>query len=107
MVVQEVQGWKRWMHDLVMVDNDSLGSYRDGSMQSMGVATLVLLTPFTINNFLQGRYLVGVGILLLQAATAANGYAAWRGRRSPVPPILLLTVVAALTAVSDRRWPIR
>ncbi|MDP1612927.1 MAG: GGDEF domain-containing protein [Sulfuritalea sp.] len=104
MVVQKVQDWKRWMHDLVMVDNDSLGPYRDGIMQSMGVATLVLLTPFTINNFLQGRYLVAVGIILLQAATAANGYAAWRGRRSPVPPILLLlTVVAALTAVSIRQ----
>lgn len=96
--------WKRWMHDLVMVDNDSLGPYRDGIMQSMGVATLVLLTPFTINNLLQGRYLVALGIILLQAATAANGYAAWRGRRSPVPPILvLLTVVAALTAVSIRQ----
>ena len=104
MVVQKVQDWKRWMHDLVMVDNDSLGPYRDGIMQSMGVATLVLLTPFTINNFLQGRHLVAVGIILIQAATAANGYAAWRGRRSPVPPILLLlTVVAALTAVSIRQ----
>lgn len=104
MVAPEVQNWKRWMRDLVMVDNDSLGPYRDGIMQSMGVATLVLLTPFTINNFLQGRHLVAVGIILIQAATAANGYAAWRGRRSPVPPILvLLTVVAALTAVSIRQ----
>lgn len=92
------------MHDIVMVDSDSLGPYRDRIMQSMGVATLVLLTPFTINNFLQGRYLVAVGIILIQASTAANGYAAWRGRRSPVPPIaLLLTVVAALTAVSIRQ----
>lgn len=104
MVVPEVQDWKRWMHDVVMVDNDSLGPYRDRIMQSMGVATLVLLTPFTINNFMQGRHLVAVGIILLQAATAANGYAAWRGRPSPVPPILvLLTVVAALTAVSIRQ----
>jgi len=102
--IETVQDWKRWMHDLVMVDNDSLGPYRDGIMQSMGVATLVLLTPFTINNFLQGRHLVALGIILLQAATAANGYAAWRGRRSPVPPILLLlTVVAALTAVTIRQ----
>jgi len=92
------------MRDVVMVDNDSLGPYRDRIMQSMGVATLVLLTPFTINNFLQGRHLVAVGIILLQAATAANGYAAWRGRRSPIPPILvLLTVVAALTAVSIKQ----
>lgn len=92
------------MRDVVMIDNDSLGPYRDRIMQSMGVATLVLLTPFTINNFLQGRHLVAVGIILLQAATAANGYAAWRGRRSPVPPILLLlTVVAALTAVSIKQ----
>ena len=96
--------WKRWVRDVVMVDNDSLGPYRDRIMQSMGVATLVLLTPFSINNFLQGRHLVAVGIILIQAATAANGYAAWRGRRSPVPPILvLLTVVAALTAVSIRQ----
>lgn len=104
MAVQKVQDWKHWIHDLVMVDNDSLGPYRDRIMQSMGVATLVLLTPFTVNNFLQGRHLVAVGIILIQAATAANGYAAWRGRRSPVPPILLLlTVVAALTAVSIRQ----
>lgn len=104
MAVQKVQDWKRWMHDVVMVDSDSLGPYRDRIMQSMGVATLVLLTPFTINNFLQGRHLVAVGIILIQAATAANGYAAWRGRRSPVPPILLLlTVVAALTSVSIRQ----
>lgn len=101
---QPVQEWKRRIHDVVMLDNDSLGPYRDRIMQSMGVATLVLLTPFTINNFLQGRHLVAVGIILIQAATAANGYAAWRGRRSPVPPILLLlTVVAALTVVSIRQ----
>lgn len=104
MATQPVQEWKRRIHDVVMLDNDSLGPYRDRIMQSMGVATLVLLTPFTINNFLQGRHLVAVGIILIQAATAANGYAAWRGRRSPVPPILLLlTVVAALTVVSIRQ----
>ncbi|MDZ4253246.1 MAG: GGDEF domain-containing protein [Sulfuritalea sp.] len=102
--MQKVSTWKHWMRDVVLVDNDSLGPYRDRIMQSMGVATLVLLTPFIINNLLQGRHLVALGIFLIQASTAANGYAAWRGRRSPVPPVLLLlTVVAALTAVSIRQ----
>ncbi|MDD5028970.1 MAG: GGDEF domain-containing protein [Rhodoferax sp.] len=102
--IEEFRDWKRWLHDIAMVDNDSLGPYRDRIMQSMGVVTLALLMPFTINNFLQGRYQVAVGLILLQAAIAANGYAAWRGRRSPVPPLLLLlTVVAALTSVFIRQ----
>jgi diguanylate cyclase (GGDEF)-like protein len=102
--LQKDDDWKHWVRDVAMVDNDSLGPYRDRINQSMGVATLVLLTPFSLNNFLQGRHLVAVGIILIQAATAANGYAAWRGRRSPVPPmLLLLIVVAALSAASIRQ----
>lgn len=103
-VAAQKDDWKHWLRIAALADNDSLGPYRDLIMQSMGLATLVLLTPFTINNLLQGRHLVSLGILLIQVATAANGYAAWRGRQSPVPPILLLLiVVVALSAVSIRQ----
>ncbi|MCF8151431.1 MAG: GGDEF domain-containing protein [Sulfuritalea sp.] len=101
---QEAGGWMQWMREVVLVDNDSLGPYRDRIVQSMGVAALVLLTPFVINNVVQSRYVVALVLVLLQVATAVNGYAAWRGRPPPVPPLLLLlAIVAALTVVFIRQ----
>lgn len=89
----------QWIRDVASAESDSLAPYRERIMQAMGGVTVVLLTPFTINNFLQGRVLVALILVLIQVVTFVNVYAVWRGRRAPVPSaLLLLPFIAGITA---------
>ena len=69
----------------------------------MGVAVtaLIFLTPFSINNFFQGRYVLGAGSLAIVAMLAVNAWGTSRGRYNPaltflsiVPAILFFLVIA-------------
>ncbi|MDP1985345.1 MAG: GGDEF domain-containing protein [Sulfuritalea sp.] len=75
-----------------------MAPYRDRTMQAMGGVLVVLLMPFTINNFLQGRPQVALILVLVQIITSVNVYAGWRGRRAPIPSaLLLLFFIAGIT----------
>jgi len=89
----------QWIRDVSTAQSDSLAPYRDRIMHSMGGVTVLLLTPFTINNFLQQRYLVALILLVIQALTFANVYAVRRGRLVPVPfALLLVPFLVGITA---------
>lgn len=108
---QETGALIQWIRDVATAESDSLAPYRDRIMQSMGGVTVILLTPFTINNLVQGRYLVTLILVVVQVVTFANVYAVWRGRRPPVPSALLLlpfiagiTVAAVVQGVPGVLW---
>ncbi len=70
--------------------------FRSKSTLGVAISGLVLLTPFSVNNFLQGRYLLGVGSAVIVAMLAANAWSVSRGRYHPslvlfgLVPIILL-----------------
>jgi diguanylate cyclase (GGDEF)-like protein len=73
---------------------------------TLGVAStsLLLLTPFAVNNVLQGRHLVGAGSLAIVAALVATAWGCLRGRYRPnltlaslVPAILFFLLLALRT----------
>lgn len=64
--------------------------FRAKATIGVGVTGLVLLTPFALNNFLQGRFLLGAGAL---AILAVLGYNAWRSSQGRYQPALTLLVL--------------
>ncbi len=89
----------QWIRDAASAESDSLAPYRDRIMLSMGSVTVVLLTPFMINNFVQGRWAVASILLVVQSMTFINVYAVWRERRPPInSALLLIPFVAGITA---------
>ncbi|MCG6873637.1 MAG: GGDEF domain-containing protein [Betaproteobacteria bacterium] len=54
--------------------------FRGKATQGVALAALVLLTPFSLNNFYQGRYILGAGSLAIVAILAASAWGVSRGR---------------------------
>jgi diguanylate cyclase (GGDEF)-like protein len=87
-----------------------MGEFRHGPLAAdfrgkttLGVAVIavVLLTPFAMNNFVQGRTLLGVGSVGIIAILAANAWSISRGRYYPsltlfglVPAVIFFLVFA-------------
>lgn len=75
--------------------------FRGKTTQGVALIGVVVLTPFTINNFLQDRLLLGVGALAIVAILAFNAWSISRGRYYPsltlfglVPAIIFFLVFA-------------
>ena len=56
--------------------------FRGKSTLGVAISGLVLLIPFSVNNFVQGRYVLGVGSAAIVAMLAANAWGV-RQRRAP------------------------
>ncbi|HSG90950.1 MAG TPA: GGDEF domain-containing protein [Pseudomonadales bacterium] len=74
--------------------NDEIADFRVRATFGAALTALVVLLPFAINNFVQGRTLLGAGALAIVAALALNGLSLLRGRPHP-----LLNLLALLPAV--------
>jgi diguanylate cyclase (GGDEF)-like protein len=75
--------------------------FRVATNLGVAVVGLVLLTPFSINNFIQGRYLLGVGSLAIIVVLAVNAWTTSRGRHHTwlvlaglVPVVIFFLTVA-------------
>jgi len=75
--------------------------FRGKTTLGVGIIGVVVLTPFAINNFVQGRALLGVGALGIVAILAANAWSISRGRYYPsltlfglVPAVIFFLVFA-------------
>ncbi len=73
---------------------DYASDFRSKATLGVAVAALFLLTPFSVNNFIQGRYVLGAGSLAIVAILAAN---AWSIRR--MRDYSALTLLALVPAV--------
>ncbi len=78
-----------------------LSAYQGRIFYSLAAAAAVVLLPFSINNFLQGRFWLGVATSIVVTCFFLNAYATYRERPVPVPPVLVFlpAVVALLLSV--------
>jgi diguanylate cyclase (GGDEF)-like protein len=60
----------------------------------VALAGVVLLTPFSINNFVQARHAMGAGSMAIVGLLAFNAWSIWRGR-----PHLLVTLLGLVPAI--------
>ena len=58
--------------------------------QALAVAALVVIAPFAVNNFIQGRHLVGAMSVIISMILAIIAVAAARGRHYPAITLFLL-----------------
>lgn len=79
---------------------DILAGYRARIMRLMALAGAVALTPFSINDFLQGRPALGATIMAVVLILAADAIAIHKGKRPPIPFSFLLVPMAACIALS-------
>lgn len=75
-----------------------LAAYRERIIYLLAVASLAFLLPFSVNDFVQGRLLVGIGSVLVVLVLAADALAIHRRRPPPVP--LQLIVVPAIPTIA-------
>jgi diguanylate cyclase (GGDEF)-like protein len=68
--------------------------FRTKSALGISVTALLLVTPFSINNLLQGRYLLGGWSLVIVVILAINAWGSSRGRYFPT--LTLLGLVPAI-----------
>ena len=69
--------------------------------QALAVAALVVIAPFAINNFLQGRPLVGGMSVIISAILAISAAVAARGRHYPaITLFLLIPAIVAFFIIS-------
>ena len=72
-----------------------LVDFRIKSTLGVTLITLLILTPFTMNNFLEGRYVLGIGSLSIVLLCAVN---AWNCiQRRYYPSLISLVLVPAIT----------
>ncbi|HUG54108.1 MAG TPA: GGDEF domain-containing protein [Vicinamibacteria bacterium] len=81
-------------------DEDLLARERARVMYALSMLTIVFLVPFAVNDFLKGRNLLGLAIVAVVGAFAADGYAIHRGRTPPVPYALLAVPIVAAIVLS-------
>jgi diguanylate cyclase (GGDEF)-like protein len=78
-----------------------LAEYQGRIFYSLAAVAALVLLPFAINNFLQGRFWLGVATSLAVTSFFLNAYATYRERPVPVPPVLIFlpAVIALLMSV--------
>lgn len=78
--------------------DDPLAPYRDRIMYPIAIIGVACLLPFAINNFIQGRYPLGIAILGMVAGLTADALAIRWERTPPIPfALLLLPAMASIT----------
>jgi diguanylate cyclase (GGDEF)-like protein len=79
---------------------DILAAYRERIMRLMAIAGVIFLTPFAINDLIQGRYALGGAIVTVVLILAINVIAIQKKKRAPFPFGILLIPMAASIALS-------
>jgi len=75
--------------------DDVMRAHRNRMFQWLALAIIVLLTPFGVNHFLQGRILVGLAVMGVIAVLAVNAIAIRRNREPPISPAVVFVPLAA------------
>ena len=79
-----------WLHKTLLNDQDDLGELRGRIMKPVSVVAAGLLMVLVVNNFLQGRWALGVIVLFVAATLLANVRELRPGKKPPVPYVLVL-----------------
>lgn len=81
-------------------EEDPLDRERRRVMYALSVLALVFLVPFAVYDLLRERIALGLAIACVVIVFAADGYAIRRGRRPPIPYVVLLIPITAAIALS-------
>lgn len=76
-------------------NSEHLANYRIRSTLGVSIITIIILTPFSINNFLQDRYILGIGSVVVIAFCAANAWYCIQKRYHP--SLIYLGLIPAIT----------
>jgi diguanylate cyclase (GGDEF)-like protein len=79
---------------------DALSAHRERVMYPIAVVGVLFLLPFSINDFVRGRYALGVGVVSVVALLGINAVALRKKRSPPLPFALLLIPMAASMTIS-------
>ena len=80
----------------------NIPDFRRNATIGLALAALVILSPFGINNFLQGRYLLGTGAMAIVILLSANAWHIRRGRDTSwwlfagIAPLVIIFLVLSL-----------
>jgi diguanylate cyclase len=80
--------------------DDTLAPHREHVMYALSGVGVVCLLPFAINDFMEGRPLIGSTILVVLAMISLDALAIRAGRRPPIPFIFLLIPMSAGVGVA-------
>lgn len=81
-------------------EEDLLARERRRVMYALSILAFVFLVPFAVHDFLRDRNALGLSIVVVVVAFAADGYAVRHRRKPPVPYALLLFPMAAAIVLS-------
>ena len=79
-----------WLNKTLLNDQDDLADLRGRVLKPVSVLAAVPLLVLAVNNFWQGRWALGVVVLLFVATLLANVHAIRPGAQPPVPYVLVL-----------------
>jgi two-component system sensor histidine kinase/response regulator len=84
-----------------------IASYRHAISYGLAVIGAVVMLPFTVNNFIQGRHLLGVATSAIVFMLVLNGVGIYRNKRAPIPLVLIFVPVVAgmLVSIKTQTWP--
>ncbi len=78
-------------------DRDAFHPYRERLIYALAIASVIVLLPFAINDFLRQRIDMGVAMLSIEFILAVDAWAIHRGKPPPIPLwTLVLPVLANL-----------
>jgi len=79
---------------------DALAAYRHRVMSSLAVVAAIFLLPFAVNDFVQGRYVLGATLLLAFLILSIDAIALYLSRKPPIPFVLLILPAIGGVALS-------
>ncbi|PWF48584.1 ATP-binding protein, partial [Massilia glaciei] len=84
-----------------------IAKYRDAISYGLALAGALIMLPFSVNNFLQGRFELGIATSTAIAMLAVNAWGIYRHRRIPIPMVLIFVpaVVSMLISIRNQTWP--
>jgi len=86
----------RWLRP----ESNVLAPYRDRIVAGLSLLAAVLLLPFTVFHLMQERWLLAAVIGAAQGVLIVDGLAAGRGRKPPVPMLVLAIALACAVVAS-------
>src|SRR5215831_10962062 len=90
----------KWLTKTEQVAEDALAVHRARVMYPIALVGVAFLLPFSINNFVRGRYALGIGVVSVVLLLGINALSLRRKKSPPLPFALLLAPMAAAMTIS-------
>ena len=102
LVVAEQQRWWQSWWQARPSESDALSVYRSRIIYTLALATLIFFVPFAINNFFQGRIVIGIGTCSMVLILAVDAIAIYRKKNPPLPVQLMILPIVPTIVLAAR-----